>query len=292
MPANIKLTRFISEDESLPDAQRQAWPVSILAEGIDIDDHIFVYHVGKQDDPLQGDKFEAVASVNQMFELPKNQGTSLTIETGIPFYRSNILEYVARSAEEAERIWKEIVKEVDLLVRNWDSASRLRGTDFAVITADGTQFSTIEMNPPFRLQISANPAGIPGIVMSKQVVATPDTTKRGWLPISSISPSIVVPAGSAFYYNRPLDTNLQALWPPKEPFSGNMMYKNGFLLPYGIVYVITHDGIFWLDFDPATVPGYQRISPQVADGNAPWPIDQLTPESAGVPTLLILTLFK
>jgi hypothetical protein len=292
MAANIKLTRFISEDQALPDTRRQAWPVSILAEGIDIDDNIFVYHVGKADDPLHGDKFEAVASVNQMFELPKSQGVSVTLETGIPFYRHNVLEYVARSAEEAERIWKEVVKEVELLVRNWDSANRLRGADFAVITSDQTQTSVIEMNPPFRIQLSANPAGTPGLDGDVQIITAPDTTKNGWLPVSSVSPGIVVPPGAVFFYNKTQDVSLTNIWPPKAPFSGNLLYKNGFLLPYGIVYLITTDGLWWLDFDPATVPGYQRISPQAADGNAPWPINQLTPESGVVPTILILTIFK
>jgi hypothetical protein len=223
---------------------------------------------------------------------PRIRAPRFTLETGIPFYRANTLEYIARSAEEAERIWVEVVKEVELLVRNWDSANRLRGTDFAVITSDQTQTSVIEMNPPYRLQISANPAGTPGISGSTQIITAPDTTKNGWLPISTISSGIVVPPGAAFYYNKAVDTNLQKVWPPKEPFSGNMLYKNGFLLPYGIVYVITKDGLFWLAFDPATIPGYQRISPQVCGWPGPVAFNQLSSESSVVPTILILTIFK
>ncbi len=293
MLANIKLTRFASDPKAMPASHREVWPVSILAEGVGIDDHIFVYQVGKTEDPIMGDKFECVASVNQLMEIPKDLGTSLTTVTGIPFYRSNILEYVCRSADEAQRIWEEVVKEVELLVKNWDASKNLKGTDFATITSDQTIANTFDMFPPIRKQISYLPAGIAGVSGDKQIITVADASLDGWLPVSSASPSIRKPPGARFYYNLDRDSALSAVWPPKEPFDGNELLRNGIALPYGVVYVITADTVWWLDFDPATIPGYQRAGWQENDGDAPWPTDFVDRTNPGlVPNMLVLILFK
>ncbi len=293
MSSNIKLTRFASTDDLIPPALRSAWPVAILAQGTAMDDAIFVYQVGKSDDPIPGDKFECVASVNQMFELPKTQGVSLTTETGIPFYRTNVLQFVARSASEAERIWVDVVQEVQLLVANYNSALTLKGTDFAEIDTTGFVISPFTMTPPSRVQITSHPAGTVAVSGLVQSIVTPDTTLVGWLPVSALGPSVVKPPGAAFFYNLALDPNLKAIWPPLQPFGGNQLHRNGLLMPYGTVWELTQDTIWWLDFNPTLIPGYQRTSPGAADGNAPWPIDYVSAASPGaVQNILTITLFK
>ena len=293
MKSTIRLTRLDSDSQELPEALRQAWPVTVLAEGTNMDDHVFVYHVGKADDPIQGDKFECVASVNQMHELPKTQGVSLTTETGIPFYRSNVLEYVCRSAEEAERIWKEVVNQVQMLVRNWNSALRMKGTAFAVISEELATMSDFSMSAPIRRQISYHPAGIAAVADGKQIISSPRSSMQGWLPIWAMATSTGRPPGALFFYNLPMDPDLQAQWPLKEPLSGHQLHRNGLCLPYGICWSLTQEGLWWLDFDPISIPGYQRQSPQANDGRAPWPTDYVSPSSPGaVPNLIFLTLFK
>jgi hypothetical protein len=294
MKANIKLTRFVSDDAALPDAKRQAWPVAILAEGINIDDHIFVYHVGRQDDPIPGDRFECVASVNQMYEIPKNQGVSLTTQTQIPYYRSNALEYVARSATEAQEIWLKVVDDAQWLVRNFNAALKLKATQFAEIDEEISVITDISMNPPIRIPLSYHPAGSSGVDGNgKPVIAAPDTLQVGWLPAYVLGPSIIKPPGAAFYYNINRDANLGSNWPPKQPYSGNQLHRNGILMPYDVVWTIDDFTVWWLNFDPATIPGYQRQSPQSNDWGAPWPADYVSRGSPGaVPNLLTLTLFK
>lgn len=293
MSANIKLTRMPSPDWALNPELRQAWPVKIQAEGVNMDDHIFVYHIGKADDPIPGDRFECVASLNQMNELPKNSGISVTTETGIPYYRSNVLQYVCRSQSEALRIWNVVVEEVQLLVANYDAAMILQEAAFAEITSTGVVSSTSNMTPPILTQISSHPAGTAAVVSGTQVITLADPSKQGWLPASSASPSFIQPPGAAFFYNLPQDSNLSAIWPPAQPYSGNLLYRNGLLLPYNIVWTLTADTLWWLTFNPADIPGYQRVSPQVTDGNAPWCTDYVSPSDPGaVQNIFMLALFK
>lgn len=293
MEATIRLTRFVSDDEALPTAQRQAWPVSVLAQGVNIDDHIFVYHVGKADDPIQGDRFEAVASVNQMYEIPKNQGVSLTTQTGIPFYRSNVVDYVARSAVEADEIWNKIVEEVEWLVKNWNSALKLKATTVATITESLTTRSDAGMKPPIRIALSYHPAGTPGTdVNSKPIIVSPDTQQVGWLPVSVLGVGAVVPPGAKFYYNIDVDGGLAQEWPPVEPFSGNQLFRNGISMPYGIVWSLTNRTVWWRDFNPADIPGYLRLGAN-EDWGAPWPADYVNRSNPGaVPNHIALMLFK
>jgi hypothetical protein len=294
MTPNIKLTRFVPNQEQLPPALQTSWPVSILAQGVGMDDSIFVYQVGKTDDPIAGDKFQCVASVNQMYELPKNQGVSLTIETGIPYYRSNVLQFVSRSAEEAQRIWLDVIQEVELLVLNLNAATSMQATDFAQIDGSGSTLSSItSMNPPVQIQITSLPAGLVAVQSGVQVITTPDSNLMGWLPVSALSLSVTRPANAAFFYNLALDPNLNNVWPPLYPLEGNALHRNGIAMPYGIVWSLTLDTIWWLKFDPTTIPGYQRSAPGASDGNAPWALDFVDLAHPGaMPNILTLTLFK
>lgn len=290
--AAIKLTRFPPKTPP-PGPRRTAWPISILAEGTNIDDHIFVYHVGKPDDPIAGDKFECVASINQMQELPKTQGMSLTTTTGIPFYRHNELKFVARSALEAKRIWDEVVNEVHELVENWNASMVLQAAEFAEVSTEVKYSKGFVMTPPMRINLSYHPAGTPVVVNDKPGIDAPDTGRVGWLPVSLLGVSNTVPPGAVFYYNLTMDQNLASVWPPEVPYEGNQLIRNGLIMPYGVVWTITPEGLWWLDFDPATIPGYQRIDDQEADWGAPWPQDYATPSSPGaVPNILTLMLYK
>jgi len=290
---SIKLTRFVPVFHDLPDSRRQAWALSILAEGINMDDHVFVYHLGKSDDPIGGDKFECVASPNQMIELPRRYAMNLTTNTMIPFYRYNLLEYVCRSASEALELWNKIVEEVNDLVENLNASLILQATEFAEITGEIKLIKGYTMTPPLRIHLSYHPAGTPITVDDKPDVDSADTARPGWLPVSVMAGSLTIPAGAKFYYNMALDPVLSAAWPPEVPYSGNQLFRNGMLMPYGVVWTLTKDGLWWMDFDPEAIPGYQRSGSQEQDWGAPWPQDYATPSSPGaVPNLLVLTLFK
>jgi hypothetical protein len=292
--ATVRLTRFISEEQSVPGGLRQAWPVSILAQGTNMEDHIFVYRVGSEHDPMPGDRFECVASVNQMFEIPRNHGSVLTLSTAIPYYRTNVLEYVARSAEEALDIWKKVQQEVQWLVSNFNSARVLQATEVAVISETLIDRYSNPMNPPKRVLLSYHPAGTPGVDGDgNPTITSADIDRVGWLPVSELGAGAVIPAGARFYYNIDRDQGLLAAWPPLEPLDGNQLHRNGIQMPYGIVWSLDYRTVWWHAFDPATIPGYARADGQVADGPAPWPTDYINMEAPGdIPNSIVLTLFK
>jgi hypothetical protein len=136
--ASIELTREIvkpSEDPVL----KHVWKVRITAKGTGIESEVFVYHAAMDDDPIQGDIFEAVASVPQMNELPIDNPA--TIEGGqvIPYYRKDVLEYDARSPDQAEYIWDSVQKDIGDLVENFNSAQNLTGVEVVNITGRSAQ---------------------------------------------------------------------------------------------------------------------------------------------------------
>ena len=70
--SSIKLTKYTAEYNFDPD-QRKGWALMVRAtDAVDMDREIFVYHRMSQKDAYTGDVFEAIASVNQYYEIPKN----------------------------------------------------------------------------------------------------------------------------------------------------------------------------------------------------------------------------
>lgn len=292
MESTIKLTRFATRSIELPDVLRQAWAITIQAQGFNIDSEIFVYHIGAANDGISGDRFECVASVNQLTEIPKFAGQTLTKNLSIPYYRSAVLEFVCRTPEEVDYIWDRVQKEVSYLVINYNAAQDLVAVETTSISQELVDNQSFEMNPPQRLQLSYHPAGTATYDVGVQGIAGPDSSLDGWLPASFAPVDWVKPSNAFLYYNMDRDAALQKIWPPKDPFSGQAFTRNGILLPYGIVYTFSKNTIWWLKFDPTTIPEYNRLTGQVQDGNAPWPTDYVSRSSPGVHSpILTVTLF-
>jgi len=128
--AKISLTRFISEAHQAGGLPRQqAWPITIVAVGEDIDSEVFIYHVQKDGDPLEGDIFEAVASPQQIYEVPKTPGAATSENTQVPYYRRDTVEFLARSAQEADDIWRIVNEDVEILVRDFNAGATLLGIE-------------------------------------------------------------------------------------------------------------------------------------------------------------------
>lgn len=89
------------------------------------------------------------------------------------------------------------------------------------------------------------------------VITNPDTSLRGWLPVSEFDPS-AVPAGAVFGYNinHPDDVELKNNFPP-VPLDLYYAERNGVGIS-GEVIQVTEDGIWWMTD---------------AYGNVPWPTD-------------------
>lgn len=124
----INLALDAADPNSFAGVHRHSWPVKITATGIEggLDPKVFVYHqaTGRQ----QVDGFECVASINQMVDLPADAPVTKT-----PFYRRDVLEYMCRSAVEAQELWLKVLDDVTDLVANYQASQILINSDTASI---------------------------------------------------------------------------------------------------------------------------------------------------------------
>lgn len=293
MQAKLTLFRFVVPQHMLLGEQQTAFPLTIRAEGLDIPSEIFVYRVGKTGDPFTGDAFSCIASVSQLYELPARQSQTLTTNQQIPFYRTSQAEFILRSQAEVDEVWRIVQEDVLALIQNFNLSFTLQGTEVVEVTQDATSDSTFIMNPPIETQLAYRPAGHATITdEGVQDVDTPNNSITGWLPASAAPSTWDRPPTGKFFYNIAADAGLQEVWPLRDPQSGNQLFRNGILLMYGVTHVFTKDTIWWLDFDPTTIPQYQRAG-SVQDGNAPWPKDYVDQNNPGAtPVLLYLVAFQ
>jgi len=279
--ASIKLIKYMSEALTGQPANQQVWPISITAEGIDMPSEIFVYHIAVAGSAFDGDIFECVASPPQLHELPANQAAPISEDYQVPFYRRNICEFFARSASEAQRIWEVIQEDVAILVRDVNASNTLTAVEVAAVTEEAIVQESQSMHPPIRHLLSYHPCGVAGLVVDVQTISAPFTPdKDGWLPTSQAG-SFLPPPGGVLFYNIEQDPELKALFPLKEPWSGHQLTRNGILLQFGVHYTITKDTIWWLEFNPATLAAYTRLTGQVQDANFPWPVDYVNRNNPG-----------
>jgi hypothetical protein len=288
MQAAIQLTRLAAPSLG---QEQHAWPMTVQAYGTNISSDIFVYRLGKLGDPFTSSQFSCVASVSQLSEIPAQQSVTLDASLQIPWYRTNQVELVFRSEAELIACWNVLQQEVALLVDNYNNSFAMQTTE--VINIGGAAAITAQpiMRPPTRVQLNYEPAGVPTLNNGVQDVSAPDQSLPGWLPASMAPASWTVPLGAKFFYNMAQDATLTQNWPLPEPLSGNMLFRDGVQLPYGVTHVFTKDAIWWMSFDPATVPGY---SPSGAlNGNAPWPTDYLGQDTPGaVSPLIYIEIFE
>lgn len=293
--SSIALTRYISEaHESGQLPRQQSWPITITAVGVDMPSEIFVYHIDQEGDPLEGDIFEAVASPQQLYELPANAAAVISSDDQIPYYRRSVLEFLARSADEAQYIWETVQEEVAILVRDFNAGNTLLGIERVQFSASGVVQQSLNMQPPTRHLLSYHPCGVAVFSNDTQSITGPYTPELdGWLPVSQAPGGFVAPFGAVLFYNIDQDATLKSFFPLPEPWSGHLFTRNGILLQEGLHYRITEKTIWWLAFDPATISGYERLVDQVGDFNLPWPSDYANRSNPGDTTVnLTLQIFR
>lgn len=86
---------------------------------------MFVFHAAMDDDQYEGDVFEAVASAQQMYEIPAIDPGSETNGQLVPYYRRSELVWYARTPSEAEELWQAITDDVDDLTRSLEMLNRM-----------------------------------------------------------------------------------------------------------------------------------------------------------------------
>jgi len=129
MADTVKLTRnTISSSEA---ANRHVWPMKVTAVSsiADLESEIFVYHYAGDADAYDCDVFECVASVSQMYEIPKSKPVQIDEIEGVPYYRKSEMFLVFRNPEEADSTWAKIQEDVQDLIDNFRSLKNLDTTE-------------------------------------------------------------------------------------------------------------------------------------------------------------------
>ena len=128
---SLTLTRSaVAETEPVPG--QHSWPLEVTAVSttVNFPSEIFVYHASMGDDPLVGDLFECVASLNQLYEIGLTPVD--TEEETIPYYRSDTLTFSCRSAQEAEDLWIKIQADSLDLLNNFKAINNLTEVETVV----------------------------------------------------------------------------------------------------------------------------------------------------------------
>jgi hypothetical protein len=270
MSGSVRLVRY-SSTEYDPDTNT-GWGLLVRAEAIGtIAPEIFVYHKMVESDPYTGDLFEAVASINQYYELPDYAPEKLDNNEIIPYYKRNQVELFARSPSELEEIWKYLQVDVARLVKDFNSTEILREYATSDINEEGDISTHVVSDGSVILDLSWEPAGD----WNGTQITNPDIEKQGWLPISVLrnsfaTPADRVPESAVWFYNLSKESSdFQNLFNTlKEPYSDCLLDINGVYLLYGKsgAYQVTRDTIFWLPND-----NYQTHSVS----KNPWPDDYI-----------------
>jgi hypothetical protein len=136
--ATIQLTQLIAN--TLSGGEKSAWPLTVQALGTGMPSEIFVYQIVPPTNQLPGDRYQCVASVSQLSELPLLAGPDtnkapakpkLTAKYtklknfDIPFYRSASAEFICHTACEAQDLWNMIQCDVQRLVDNFNACQNL-----------------------------------------------------------------------------------------------------------------------------------------------------------------------
>ena len=125
--ATIKLTRFGLEDDLVA-----SFPLEIKAEGTNIPSAVFVYHWMLPAHGPRADRFECVASLQQMSLLPAGEILTSTTEKQIPYYRMDTVLFDCATASEAQRVWENVQSDVNSLVRQWNARAELQEKESVV----------------------------------------------------------------------------------------------------------------------------------------------------------------
>ena len=110
------------------------WPIRVTAESTvpGLDANIFVYHAADPNDPIQGDEFSNVASLQDMESLPVGAPTPVDgdlTENYVPFYRTNSVELDCHNLVEMERVWSIIKRDTSTLVHEYRASLTLKESE-------------------------------------------------------------------------------------------------------------------------------------------------------------------
>ena len=128
--ARQALVDFTADDAS---ASQHSWPLKVDVTqdiGGTLSPKVFVFHALLRDAASVGDRFEAIASIHQMADLPED-APSYTPgnDYAIPFYRVSSLTFHCTSPQEADDLWAIIQADVTDLIEAHNSLLSLQTTE-------------------------------------------------------------------------------------------------------------------------------------------------------------------
>lgn len=279
-PSSVRLTRFVSTASANPDGLL-ASKLVVEASGHNMPSEIFVMHRSLAGTEEASAVFEAVATPTSLAAYPTTPDVSDDGDLAQPYYRTSRIELLFEHPSDLERIYRDIEADVNALVWSVNSLERLSLSGSAVlngITADedpdGATQSDVTETP-----LEWRPAGTPALSGSDQIILDPDSSLKGWLPVSEYDGE--VPDGAVFFYNLEQDTaaGTAASLETDDPFP--VFSLNGQTLPDNVV-MLSSGQIWWLYFEPETI--YYPL-----DGNAPWPLDYGGGAYSGTPPKLVIS---
>ena len=261
-----------------PESPQHVWALRIDAVIGGADAPVFVF---KQTD--EGDVFQTVASLHDIYEIPASKQTKDDSEENWnPYFRHHTVTLSARTPVLIEEAWSTIMRHARMLMRNWDAARKLEAVEEVELEiSDGAlieNVTTFDPGDATVLQIHYEPAGTPDIVSGSPVIPDPDTELTGWLPVGQDAPD-----GAIWIYNASADAAFSSLL-PLSTYSGLALVYNNVHLEKGVHYTVEGDNLYWLDGPaPASNPsGWQA---------APWPSTYISSGSPGphIPKLEFVT---
>ena len=119
MSIDLQVDSVIGVEDEV--TNQHVWPLVVTATSnqAGLSSKIFVYHAEDGDDPYLGDVFECVASVQQMTEIPEDEGGGGEETNQTPYYRTEVLNFHCRSALEASELLEKVEADVKDLLQNY-----------------------------------------------------------------------------------------------------------------------------------------------------------------------------
>ncbi len=131
MARAVKLTRLAADTSTYNNYGAYRLRIEVAeVSGADLDEYLFIYRaIAPSAYTGQNcDVFEAVAGPSQLAAYPAGAANP---DQGWPYYRLNYVELDVISATQADSIWKEIQKQVCVLVAAMDKLDNLQVVEHA-----------------------------------------------------------------------------------------------------------------------------------------------------------------
>jgi hypothetical protein len=275
----IRLTKYVADP--VLHSNQHAWPLTVVASGVNMPDEVFVYRANGTADAVEGDTFHNVASVHDLYEFPKEGNIHQDETTRIPYYRRNEVNFMLRNPKEIDYIWNEIQADVTELIENYALDDSLKSAGSVEISVDSPNSETViipAQATSYIKTLSSYPIGSLDVETpsgSQIIVAPYNFENAGWVSPDQASTLGLapVPENTRFIYHL-VEEDLKPFFPGLKK-SQIELKLNGKILPQDIVYTVADNTIVWLDFTE------EQARNLGLESNLPWTLDYVDLQNPG-----------